>query len=181
MSRRSQFFIVLAMLAAATGFARLAVPATHASPSAVSMANEQWKEVTDWVTKAAEQVPDTSYAFKPTASVRSFGQLVGHIAGTQDLMCAAILGEKLPAEDAVEKGATTKAALVAALKASTEHCKKAYAISDADAGKTVKLFGVEKSALYWLVSNMAHDNLHYGNMVTYMRVMGMVPPSSQSP
>ena len=180
MTPRSQFFIVLATVAAAAGFVRLAEPAPSASPSALTAAGEQWTDVTGFITKAAEQVPESSYAYKPTPAVRSFGALIGHIAGTQNYMCGMALGVKAGAEDGVEKTTTAKAALIDSLKASNALCKKAYAISDANAAKTMKMFGEEKSGLYWLMSNMGHDNLHYGNIITYMRMLGMTPPSSQS-
>jgi len=178
---KNQRSLTLLTLAAAAVVALAARPAAPApSPmTAVAAAGEQWAEVSNYITKAAEQVSDSGYAYRPTASVRTFGQLIGHLAGVQDLMCGAVLGEKTNAEDSVEKGITTKAGLVTAIKASNEKCKKAYQIGESDANKTVKLFGVERSGLYWLMSNMAHDNLHYGNIVTYMRMMNMVPPSSQ--
>ena len=168
---------------AVVGFAATARPAashSESSPmSAIAATSEQWASVAGFITKAAEQVPESSYAWKPTPAVRSFGQLIGHLAGTQDLMCGAILGEKTNAEDSVEKGITSKAALVDAIKASNEKCKKAYAISESASGKSIKLFGEEHTGLYWLIGNMGHDNEHYGNIVTYMRMMNMVPPSSQ--
>jgi hypothetical protein len=69
---------------------------------------------------------------------------------------------------------------VAALKATTDYCQKAYAMSDADAMKRpVKLFGMEQTGLWAVIENTAHDSEHYGNIVTYMRMLGMVPPSSQ--
>ena len=168
---------------AAVGFAATARPAashSESSPmSAIAATSEQWASVAGFITKAAEQVPESSYAWKPTPAVRSFGQLIGHLAGTQLQMCGLVLGEKVNAEDSVEKGITSKAALVDAMKASNEKCKKAYAISESNANKNIKMFGEDRTGLFWLISNMGHDNEHYGNIVTYMRMMNMVPPSSQ--
>jgi uncharacterized damage-inducible protein DinB len=113
-------------------------------------------------------------------TVRTFGQLIAHIAGSQDMFCAQALGEKANDSDAIEKSTTGKAALLVALKATTEHCKKAYAMTDADATKrTVKVFVGERTALWALLYNTVHNDEHYGNIVTYMRMLGMVPPSSQ--
>ena len=111
--------------------------------------------------------------------MRTFGQLIGHLAGSQDMICGSALGEKTGEEADVEKSTTTKAALLAALKASTDHCAKAYAMSDADAAKMHSLFGEDRTALWALMQNTVHDGEHYGNIVTYMRMLGMVPPSSQ--
>jgi len=150
------------------------------APSAVATERQIWTTVIGYVTAAAEQVPDSSYSYRPVPTVRTFGQLIAHIAGSQHMFCAAALADKATAEDDIEKTTTGKAALVAALKASTEYCQKAYAMTDAEAMKrTVKLFAGEQSALWALLENTAHDDEHYGNIVTYMRMLGMVPPSSQ--
>jgi uncharacterized damage-inducible protein DinB len=146
---------------------------------AVAAAGSGWQSVTNYLQKAAEQVPDSGYDFKPTPEVRSFGELIGHVAGSQRMFCAAALGEPQPAEDAVEKAAKSKADLVDALQKSTEYCMRAYAQTDAQAQARVKLFGQEMSKLDVLMINANHNNEHYGNVVTYMRLEGMVPPSSQ--
>jgi uncharacterized damage-inducible protein DinB len=160
-----------------------AAPANPSAPtptSAVAADRQIWAQVIGYVTAAAEQMPDSSYAYHPVPSVRTFGQLIAHIAGSQDMFCAMALGDKVSASDVIEKTVTGKAALVAALKASIEHCQKAYALTDADAMKrTVKTFAGERSALWALLYNTVHDDEHYGNIVTYMRMLGMVPPSSQ--
>ena len=151
-----------------------------APPSVLASDREIWTMVIGYVTAAAEQVPDSSYSYRPVPTVRTFGQLVAHIAGSQDMFCAQALGERAIPSDEIEKTITGKAALVAALKASTAHCQKAYAMTDADAMKrTVKTFAGERSALWALLYSTVHDNEHYGNVVTYMRMLGMVPPSSQ--
>jgi uncharacterized damage-inducible protein DinB len=155
-------------------------PVAPTAPSVLAGDREIWTMVMRYVTAAAEQVPDSSYSYRPVPTVRTFGQLIAHIAGSQDMFCAQALGEKANASDEIEKTTTGKAALVAALKASIEHCQKAYAMPDADAMKrTVKTFAGERSALWALLYNTVHDDEHYGNIVTYMRMLGMVPPSSQ--
>jgi uncharacterized damage-inducible protein DinB len=155
-------------------------PVAATAPSALAADRESWTIVIGWVTAAAEQVPDSSYSYRPVPTVRTFGQLIAHIAGSQDMFCALALGDKANASDDIEKTTTGKAALVAALKASTAHCQKAYAMSDADATKrTVRVFVGERSALWAVLYSTAHDYEHYGNIVTYMRMLGMVPPSSQ--
>lgn len=150
------------------------------APSTLAADREIWLYVIGNVTAAAKQVPDSSYSYRPTPTVRTFGQLIAHIAGSQDMFCAQALGEKANDSDLIENTTTGKAALVAALEASNEHCRKAYAMTDAVAmQRTVKTFTGERSALWALLYNTAHDNEHYGNVVTYMRMLDMVPPSSQ--
>ncbi len=172
--------IPLLSLAALLGGAVPSHPVVPTAPSALAADREVWTIVIGYVTAAAEQVPDSSYSYRPVPTVRTFGQLIAHIAGSQDMFCAQALGDKANDSDAIEKTTTGKAALVAALKASTAHCQKAYAMTDADAMKrTVKVFTGERSALWALLYSTAHDMEHYGNIVTYMRMLGMVPPSSQ--
>src|SRR5688500_18231993 len=92
---------------------------------------------------------------------------------------ATALGEKASNEDDIEKSTTTKAGLIAALRASTEYCQRAYAQSDAASEGATTLFGRPSTRLRALVLNATHNSEHYGNLVTYMRIKGMVPPSSQ--
>jgi uncharacterized damage-inducible protein DinB len=128
--------------------------------------------------KAAEQMPEADYSFKATPEVRSFGQLVGHVANANYMFCAMVLGEKSPNSTDFEK-TTAKAGLVQGLKDSFTYCDKAYAITDAAATANVDLFGMKTNKIGVLSFNSAHDMEHYGNIVTYMRLKGMVPPSSQ--
>jgi uncharacterized damage-inducible protein DinB len=95
------------------------------------------------------------------------------------MYCAIALGEQPAAEDAVESRKLGKDALIAALKKSNEDCARAYAQDDASAAGMVDVFGSQRSRLYVLMANAAHDSEHYGNLVTYLRMNGMVPPSSQ--
>ena len=155
----------------------LAAQGNSASP--VGAARMLWQDVTGYLVQSAQDMPAEKYDYKPTPAVRSFGEIIGHVAGAQDMFCAIALGEKPPAEDAVGKAAKTKEALIAALKASNDRCRKAYSQSDAAAGAMIDVFGRQQSKLFLLLMNATHDNEHYGNIVTYMRINGMVPPSSR--
>jgi uncharacterized damage-inducible protein DinB len=130
------------------------------------------------ILKSADKMPEEHYAFKPTPEVRSFGQLIGHIADAQYLFCSAALGEKNPAPG-IEKSKTTKADLSAAVKEAFAYCDKAYALSDDQVTQAVKFFGAERTKLGVLSFNSMHNMEHYGNIVTYMRLKGLVPPSSE--
>ena len=172
--------LLVLSLAGVAGAAQAQQPAPPAN-AAVGTVRELWLAMTNYVTQAAVAVPESLYAYKPTAAVRSFGQLIGHVAGAQYLICAAALGEPPREEDEIERTRTTKADLVAALKASTEYCSRAYAQTDAAAQGQTKLFGQDRSRLYSLGLNATHNGEHYGNIVTYMRMKGLVPPSSRPP
>jgi len=154
-------------------------PLLAQSSSPVTASRMLWEDVTNYIVQSAVDMPEGKYSYKPTPGVRSFGELIGHVAGAQDMFCALALGEKPPAEDAVEKAATSKDALIKALKASNDHCRRAYAQTDAEATGMVNLFGRQQSRLFVLMMNATHDNEHYGNLVTYLRMNGMVPPSSR--
>ena len=156
-----------------------ATPLVAQQPSATSQLKSAWENVRGYLMDAAMEVPESTYAFRPTPEVRTFGELIAHIAGAQDSFCAEALGEKAPAEDAVEKASKSKAALIEALRKSNDHCARAYAQSDLDAAKPVKASGGSDSRFSMLLLNTTHDSEHYGNIVTYMRMNHMVPPSSK--
>ena len=174
--RSVYLLLTLAVAAAPAG----AQSREAAPPSgAVATSRVLWQQVTRNITTAAEELPDSLYAYRPTPEVRTFGELFGHIAGSQYLFCAAAMGEPERAEDAVEKSTTSKEGLVAALKASTEYCNRAYAQSDSAATASTKLFGETQTRLFALIMNGQHNGEHYGNLVTYLRLNGIVPPSSR--
>ena len=130
------------------------------------------------VLRAAEAMPEEGYGFRPTEAVRTFGQIVGHVADSQYGMCSIVLGETNPAP-AVEKTKTTKSDLVAALGEAFAYCQRAYAgLTDATAAETVQMMGGDSPKLGVLTVNNLHTIEHYGNMVTYLRMNGIVPPTS---
>jgi uncharacterized damage-inducible protein DinB len=174
---RASSLVVLGLLAAAPAAGQ--DPKPNADNAAVGTARTLWEGITAYITAAAEEVPESTYAFRPTPDVRTFGQLIGHVAGAQNMICSAALGEKGRAEDEIEKSRTAKADLVAALKESTKYCNRAYAQTDKAAQQTTKLFGSERTRLNALVLNATHNAEHYGNIVTYLRMNGIVPPSSR--
>jgi len=129
--------------------------------------------------RSAEKTPEEYYNFKPTDAVRSFGQVVGHVADAQYTFCSVVLGENNPAPK-VEKTKTSKADLIAALKDAFAYCDKAYdGMTDASATQMVKFFGGDTPKLSVLTVNNIHTVEHYGNLVTYMRMKNIVPPSSE--
>lgn len=131
------------------------------------------------VIRAAEKMPEENYPFKPSDDVRSFGQLVGHVADAQYLFCSPVLGTPNPGPG-IEKNKHTKAELVQALRDAVAYCDKAYdGLTDEQASQTVKALGREMAKLTVLTINTGHSDEHYGNMVTYLRIKGIVPPSSE--
>lgn len=155
----------------------LALPVA-ASAQAVAALNPLYESIKGNIIKSAEQMPEADYAFKPTPAVRSFGQLVGHMANSNYGMCATAKGESSPAKQDFEK-TTEKAALVQAVKDAFAYCDPVFKMADASFSPMAELFGMKMTRLGFLMLNVAHDNEHYGNMVTYFRLKGMTPPSSQ--
>ncbi|HKD62921.1 MAG TPA: DinB family protein [Candidatus Acidoferrales bacterium] len=133
------------------------------------------------LTRSAEKMPEENYSFKPVDTVRSYGQIVGHVADAQYLFCSLASGEKNPGLD-IEHTKTSKADLLAALNTAFAYCDKVYdSVTDAAATQTIKLFGNDAPRMSALIVNNMHDMEHYGNLVTYMRIKGIVPPSSEQP
>jgi len=132
------------------------------------------------LTQSADKVSDADYAFQPTKDVRTFGQLLAHTANSQFSLCAGAKGEPNPNKDDFEKTAMTKAAIVKALADSFAYCDTVYlTLTDAKALELIKVGQNEVPRAARLISNIAHDNEHYGNLVTYMRIKGYVPPSTE--
>jgi hypothetical protein len=157
--------------------ATLAVVTLQAQNPLSSDAKAAYQPAKINILKAAEKMPESEYDFKPTPDVRTFGQLIAHVAETQMAMCGVARGE-LRRGDAASK--TSKADLVAALKASNDVCDGVYnTITDADGATIVKMFGREKPKLGVLYFNIVHDNETYGTMAVYLRLKGIVPPSSE--
>ncbi len=133
----------------------------------------------DILLRSAEKMPEENYAFKPVDTVRSYGQIIGHVADAQYQFCSIALGEKNPGLK-IEQSKTSKADLIAALKDAFAYCDKAYdGMTDASATQMVKLFGNDAPKLGVLSVNNMHNMEHYGNLVTYMRMKNIVPPSSE--
>ena len=136
-----------------------------AAPTPQAMVKHGFEEVSGWLATAAALVPADKYTYKPVASVRTFGELMAHVADGMNWYCGSAKAAKdVQWSDAVEKGKTDKATVVAALKTATAGCSAAHASSTARLDK--------------LMGNIAHSNLHYGNAITYLRMLGLKPPSS---
>lgn len=126
--------------------------------------------------KSAEKMPEENYGFKPMPEMRSFAEVLGHAASAQMHTCSAILGEQKTAGEG-----TTKADVVAALNAAFAECDRAYdGLTDATASETIKTARGERSRAGMLAGNIAHDNEQYGILSVYMRLKGVIPPSSES-
>jgi hypothetical protein len=160
----------------------ITAPAAAQNPVSDSV-RSSWNGIKRNIKESAELMPEEHYNFKPTPDVRSFGEILAHVAGASYLLCASAKNEKSPfAEDSFEKSARTKAAIVKATTDAIMYCDGAFAaLTDANASDMVpNAFGANQvTRINSLLSQIGHDNEHYGNLVTYFRLKSLVPPSSR--
>lgn len=154
------------------------------SPSLAKVANSMHSMIRTNLAEAAEAMTEGDYAFRPTAEVRTFGQLVGHIANANNFFCSQAAGERPPTTEDYER-ITSRAALLKGLQESLAYCDRVYAATtDATFAMPVRMGaapGVSPTVTTRgavLMFNVAHNNEHYGNVVVYMRLRGRVPPST---
>ena len=175
--KRSMTLAAVLLAAAAS----LSAQAPAANPVAQAV-RDSWNGAKQNVVKSASVMPADKFGFKPVATVRTYGQILAHLAGANYVFCAAAKGEKTPhAEDEFEKNATTPTAIVKALQDSVAYCDAAYtSLDDKRALEVVDgPFGSGKTTrMSALLGNAGHLQEHYGNLVTYLRMNGLVPPSS---
>jgi uncharacterized damage-inducible protein DinB len=150
-----------------------------------------------YIAGSAEKMPEANFAFKPTPEVRSFGEILGHVANSHYSYCSRLKGEKNPNEGVDIEKKTAKADIVKALNDSIAYCAAVYdGMTDVKALEMMAPppppappAGAAPAAarpapapsprLRLLLVNVTHDQEHYGNLVTYLRLKGLVPPSSE--
>jgi len=155
------------------------------SPSMAKVAKTMHASIRRNLAEAAEAMPAADYGFKPTAEVRTFAQLVGHVVFANYLMCSQAVGEKSPTGVNYEQ-MTDKAQLVKALNDSLSYCDRIYeATTDANFNQAATVGGLGpnipqaptiRGAV--LMFNVTHNNEHYGNIIVYLRLKGITPPST---
>lgn len=142
----------------------------------VAESKETYTRVSDNLQKAAEAMPEADYSFKPTPEIRSFGQLIAHIADAQARICSTALGQT-KSVGAQEK--TAKTDLVAAIKESSSICNAAFgSVTDDNAIQTISLGPRKLTRLGALIYNTTHSSEEYGYLSVYLRLKGIVPPST---
>ena len=165
----------------------LATPALAQTPSQpkppltmTGAVNAVYQMAKPWIVKSAAMMSEENYKWQPTPEVRTFARLIAHIADDNNVFCGTVIGEKV-AFGAVEKalGTGSKADLQKALDDSFLVCDKAFALGDDKLmNETASSIGGVQPKLGVLAFNNAHIMEHYGNIITYMRLRGLVPPSS---
>ncbi len=190
-----RMLLVVVCLLAMTLPALAQVPAQGATADPFSKAlKASFDTVSKYLAGSAEKMPEANYPFKPTPEVRSFGEILGHVANSQFSYCARVKGEKNPNEGNDFEKKTAKADLVKAINDSNAYCSAVYnSMTDAVAiepiaappapapatGAPARQAQPPALKLRFLLGNVTHDQEHYGNLVTYLRLKGLVPPSSE--
>jgi uncharacterized damage-inducible protein DinB len=154
--------------------------AQTAAPDASAPFKNFYNNTKQNLVAAAEKMPTEHFSFKPTSDVRTFAEIYGHIVSTNYWACAGLRGEANPNKDDLEKTLKTKDDVVKAVKASFEYCDAAIKnLTAASLQETFKNGERDVPKTSPLLLLIAHSQEHYGNIVTYMRMKGVVPPSSE--
>jgi hypothetical protein len=156
--------------------------ASKAMPSSSQIVLAQWNEIGRKLTAMAEDFPDSKYDFKPTPEVRSFAEQLLHAAGSMEYFTAPVQGKKPGSEDPPRATYKTKADVVAFVKKEVED--GAAAIKAKGDKGMADLIADPESKQQMHVSDLAyglieHSGEHYGQLVIYYRLSGLVPPESR--
>jgi uncharacterized damage-inducible protein DinB len=181
---RRMTLVTLSAAALVMPSAALAQQAPAAAPQTFTLSGNMirgYQNLQRNLTEAAEKMPDASYSFKPTPEVRPFGELVAHVALTQFGTCAALKGDAAPPhKDDKEDAARSKTELVALLKESTAYCDPLLtALKDEELTTLTKAGQNQVAKGLFLVGTNTHGNEMYGTMAVYLRLKGIVPPSTE--
>jgi hypothetical protein len=153
-----------------------ALPAQNATPTISGEVKQNYVRTKDLIMRAATKMPDDGYLLKATPEVRTFAQAVGHISEAQAMICGGIIGQ--PARADTSK--TAKADVIAELKKSFDVCDKAYdSLTEANVSQVGGSGFMGGTLVGRLYANLIHDNEMYGTLVVYLRMKGIVPPSSE--
>ena len=150
------------------------LPNPIAAPNPLTMTLSIFRSnMQDKIMKSAEAMPESKYSYRPTKDVRSFAEILTHVADISYTLCSNVKGEANPATPTVK---ASKAEVMAYLKASFAYCDGVYSgFTDAHLNDPADFFGVKTNKMFILTQVGNHDALHYGNLVTYLRINDIVP------
>jgi uncharacterized damage-inducible protein DinB len=127
----------------------------------------------DKIMKSADAMPESKYSYRPTKEVRSFAEIVTHLADISYVLCSNVKGEPTPGTGSA-KGSKTE--IMAYLKGAFDYCDGVYSgFTDGHLNDPADFFGFRTNKMFILTQAGNHDALHYGNLVTYLRLNGLVP------
>ena len=127
----------------------------------------------DKIMKSADAMPESKYSYRPTKDVRSFAEILNHVADISYTLCSNVKGEANPTSATAK---VSKTEIIAYLKGSFDYCDGVYSgFTDAHLNAPADFFGVKTNKMFILTQVGNHDALHYGNLVTYLRINGLEP------
>jgi uncharacterized damage-inducible protein DinB len=163
---------VLASLAHSQVSPSLPNPATAPNPLTTTISIFR-SNMQDKIMKSADEMPESKYNYRPTKDVRSFAEILNHVADISYALCSNVKGGPPPATVTAKR---SKAEIIAYLKGAFDYCDGVYAgFTDARLNAPADFFGVQSNKMFILTQVANHDALHYGNLVTYLRLNGLVP------
>ena len=150
------------------------LPNPIASPNPLTMTLSIFRSnMQDKIMKSAEAMPESKYSYRPTKDVRSFAEILNHVGDISYILCSNVKGETPPAMAAAK---SSKAEITAYVKGAFDYCDGVYSgFTDAHLNAPADFFGVKTNKMFILTQVGNHDALHYGNLVTYLRINGVVP------
>ncbi len=150
------------------------LPNPIASPNPLTMTLSIFRSnMQDKIMKSAEAMPESKYSYRPTKDVRSFAEILDHVGDISYILCSNVKGEAPPATAAAK---SSKAEITAYVKGAFDYCDGVYSgFTDAHLNAPADFFGVKTNKMFILTQVGNHDALHYGNLVTYLRINGVVP------
>ena len=167
-------------LSAAVLFAP-AIATAQGSPVADAFRSYEATEAKNLIA-AAEEFPESKFAYKPTPAQMSFADVVVHLAQGNDYLCGNISGVKAPTRSAV-KATASKVELVARLKETFEFCSTSLkSLDDSKLTEELDFFGGPKHSRAWVMTATTADWAdHYSQVAIYMRLNGLLPPTAKKP
>jgi uncharacterized damage-inducible protein DinB len=166
------FVSVLASLANAQISPSLPNPIAAPNPLTTTLSIFR-SNMQDKIMKSADEMPESKYSYRPTKDVRSFAEILNHVADISYTLCSNVKGEATPAT-ATAKGSKTE--IMALLKGAFDYCDGVYSgFTDAHLNDPADFWGAKTNKMFVLTQVANHDALHYGNLVTYQRLNGLVP------
>jgi uncharacterized damage-inducible protein DinB len=164
--------LTLASLANAQISPSLPNPTTAPNPLTTTLSIFR-SNMQDKIMKSADEMPESKYSYRPTKDVRSFAEILNHVADISYILCSNVKGEATPAT-ATAKGSKTE--IMAYLKGAFDYCDGAYSgFTDTHLNDPADFFGAKTNKMFILTQVGNHDALHYGNLVTYLRLNGLAP------
>lgn len=158
----------------------LAATFTFAQDATVAALRSLYEGQQANIVAAAEKIKESDYGFAPSHDVMSVKAILSHLGDVNYSICSSLKGEKNPSAGAIDKRATAKAEVLTALNESYAYCGAVLGgMKDADLAATYQAGATTRTKAWNALHLLEHMTLHYGNIITYMRIRGQVPPETE--